>query len=96
MQHESSRFFLLQPRPTGTRPWGRPSVSSTLSHEFFDVKEFDDENQVWTFFRTNFFLPESKTIQLFASKKVIAKVNIFFNKKRGWGIEEYKRVPYII
>jgi len=36
----------LQARPTGTRPTGRPSVSSTLSHEFFDVQEFDDGNQV--------------------------------------------------
>ena len=39
-------FFVLQARPSGTRPWGRPSVSSTLSHEFFDVQEFDDGNQV--------------------------------------------------
>ncbi len=36
----------MQARPTGTRPTGRPSVSSTLSHEFFDVQEFDDGNQV--------------------------------------------------
>jgi hypothetical protein len=38
-----------QPRQPD-RQWGRPSVSSTLSHEFFDVQDFDTSGPVIAFF----------------------------------------------